>query len=358
MISRRQLVQGLCAAPFLAAPASYGAAGKAGHIYSGARRDRQNLICGLGSDQTVKFEIPVESRAHGFARHPHEPLVVGFARRPGRYAMVFHGESGEVITRIHSPRNKHFYGHGVFSTDGRTLFATENDFAAGSGLIGVYDARAGFRRIGEFASGGIGPHEILWIPGTDTLVVANGGVQTHPDTGRTPHNLDTMEASLCYLDQGGTLLERHVIADWQKLSIRHLAVNSNGRVAIAMQYRGPKNHRPPLLATHVAGRAIELVNLPSPLLDRLNNYIGSIRFDCSGHNLVASAPRGGLFIATDQPGEHIVTEDCIDGCGVHSLNRSMLFSSGQGKLFETGPSLATRGDQRHFSELRFDNHLG
>lgn len=101
-------------------------------------------------------------------------------------------------------------------------------------MIGVYDARAGrgYRRVGEFETGGKGPHEVLLMPGGETLCVANGGMKTHPDYGKSILNAATMRPSLAYLDRrGGRLLELRTLADeWRHLSIRHLAIDGGGQV--------------------------------------------------------------------------------------------------------------------------------
>ena len=46
---------------------------------------------------------------------------------------------------IPSIEGRHFFGHGVFSPDGKLLYATENDFEAARGVIGVYDVRPATR---------------------------------------------------------------------------------------------------------------------------------------------------------------------------------------------------------------------
>ena len=71
-----------------------------------------------------------------------------------------------------------------FSADGSLLYATENAFDSGEGRIGLYAADDGFRRRGEFASHGIGPHQLCLAPDGQTLLVANGGIRTHPDYRR------------------------------------------------------------------------------------------------------------------------------------------------------------------------------
>ena len=84
-----------------------------------------------------------------------------FARRPSNWAAVVDRGTGRVRLVVTTPPERHFFGHGVFSPDGRLLYATENragidDPDAGAGVLGIYDAGAGYRRVGERPTHGSG----------------------------------------------------------------------------------------------------------------------------------------------------------------------------------------------------------
>ena len=59
--------------------------------------------------------------------------AVVFARQPGTFAVVFDPSGREAPVTIPSIEGRHFFGHGVFSPDGKLLYATENDFDAARG---------------------------------------------------------------------------------------------------------------------------------------------------------------------------------------------------------------------------------
>lgn len=80
-----------------------------------------------------------------------------FARQPGTFAVVFDHSGRDAPQTIASIAGRHFFGHGVFSPDGALLYATENDFDNAAGVVGVYDARAKFSRVGEFPTYGMTP---------------------------------------------------------------------------------------------------------------------------------------------------------------------------------------------------------
>jgi hypothetical protein len=55
--------------------------------------------------------------------------------------------------RFHAKPGRHFFGHGVFSADGKLLHQ-EHDYRNAEGIIGVRDATDGYRQIGEFSARG------------------------------------------------------------------------------------------------------------------------------------------------------------------------------------------------------------
>src|SRR3546814_13805348 len=77
------------------------------------------------------------------------------------------------------------------------------------------------------------------------LVIANGGIRTHPDFGRTKLNLDRMEPSLVLIGaRDGRLIQRHALpASLRPLSTRHVAVGNGGQVWFACQWEGPRHAR-------------------------------------------------------------------------------------------------------------------
>ena len=81
------------------------------------------------------------------------------------------------------------------------------------GVIGVRDATAGYRQIGEFSAHGLEPHDIALLADGRTMVIANGGIQTHPDSGDDELNIPDMQPSLVYVDvETGELLEEQRLA--------------------------------------------------------------------------------------------------------------------------------------------------
>ena len=94
-----------------------------------------------------------DARRHGAARaaarRPRPRHRARPCQRPGRRvraparivrARFRYPRTAREPVLFTTPANRHFYGHGVFSRDGRLLYATEHDNETRDGLIGVYNA--------------------------------------------------------------------------------------------------------------------------------------------------------------------------------------------------------------------------
>ncbi len=156
----------------------------AGDLIAACRRpDGTYSVVVLTLDGAVLRELPLEGRGHDIALDRASGQAVVFARRPGSFALAFDIQDRREPVLFTTPANRHFYGHGVFSRDGRLLYATEHDNETRAGLIGIYDATGGYKRIGEVPTYGIGPHEVILLADGKTLAVANGGIETHVESG-------------------------------------------------------------------------------------------------------------------------------------------------------------------------------
>lgn len=321
---RRQFITGLLATGLIP-KISWADAGSPAYLSAAARTDGSYVLCGVGHDLDVLFQIPLPARGHAAAAHPTKPQAVAFARHPG-----------------------------TFSTNGDWLFTTENDFEVGRGRIGIWDVSAGYTRYGEFDSGGIGPHDIKRLPNTDILVIANGGIDTHPETGRTQLNIPTMRPNLSYIHDGALIEMAQLPPDMHKNSIRHLAVNANGDVAIGMQWQGDAQ-ADALVGQHRQGQPIELFTCPPNQMRTLEGYIGSVAFSSNAKTLTVTSPRGGRLQIYDAKTGQLNREiNLNDASGVATHEDGFVVSSGTNGLShllgqQQAPPINTT--------LMWDNHL-
>ncbi len=239
------------------------------------------------------FGTPVPARAHGCAVDPIDPQrVLFFARRPGTVAFELRRDSLAVRTVFETPAGRHLAGHGQFSRDGSLLFTPEHDYENGRGVISVRDTRT-FEVVGEIDTHGIDPHECAWLPDGRSLLVANGGIMTHPRSFRRKLNIPNMDPSLCVLDVGsGTLLEQWRLPD-HLLSIRHLAVAANGVAAVGLQYEGAPEDAPGIAAIYRPGAGLKLLAAPASERNKFRGYVASIALSERRNLLAAACPYGG-----------------------------------------------------------------
>lgn len=308
-------------------------------------------------------EIPLTGRGHDIAIDRAGGRAVAFARRPGFFAVSFDlAGRGEPFVFAPEP-NRHFFGHGAFADQGRLLLTSEHNIETGDGLIGVYDAsdRTGaMRRIGEFLSHGVGPHEAILLADGRTLAVANGGIATDPVTGREPIDIAAMDPSLAFIDiKTGDVRALHALpAELKALSIRHIAATPSGEVWFGGQWEGGILEAPELVGRASLDKPIRLIQPTEPHGLALKGYIGSVAMSGDGRFLAASAPRAGRIIYVDTESGAIRAETALaDGCGLAPLGSDVFaLSSGHGVVQVEEPGAAPLSSVT-LEGTEFDNHL-
>lgn len=343
--------------PAIAAPV-------ARYLSAAATLNGREVVVALSEMGATLYDLDLADRGHGLAVRPGAMEAICFARRPGAFFHVFDLPTGDAIATIAPPTDRHFSGHGVFSADGRHLLLSENDEKRRRGMIGVYDAAAGYKRIGEFATGGIGPHDLRLLPDDSTLVVANGGLDRRHDAMTEAEHAD-IRSDLAYLDwRSGRLLDRVTLEpELARMSIRHLAVTADGQVAAALQGSAETpDPAAPLGFLHRPGEALRWLAAPAAGWRRFRGYCGSAAVDFGGGLVAMSSPRGncvGLWRAAD--GAPAGFAEVHDGCGLAAAEAAgtLLVSSGAGELLTimAGAQSALRLDATAPAEYRFDNHL-
>ena len=360
-IGRRRFLAAVVAAG--AAP-MLGARTFGGRRFIGCRVDREGRFLASIFDESghIHHDMPLPGRGHGFAVQPSTGHVVVFARRPGDWVLIVDPSTGAVLRRLTATEGRHFYGHGAFSPDGSVLYTSENRFEDGSGVIGVWDVVSGWRRVREWSSHGVGPHEIRVFGGGARIAVANSGIRTHPDTGRAKLNLDSMFSSLAVLDTtGGRLVSSASFAKrLRRLSIRHLDIDRNSRIVVAMQHEGSRRDRVPLVAFHHDAR-LAPAHAPAEIGRRMRQYAGSVSFDTSGRYVAVSHPHEGivtLWRASRSP-RWVATAELADTCGIAcgTVTGAFIATGAAGRIARID---ATDGKSTVLSrtdDSSWDNHL-
>lgn len=353
MPKRRDVLTGLATSVLLPAQA-WSAVGSPVAISAAKRPEGKHILVGLGQNGDLTFEVPLPGRGHAAAAHPYDAEVVATARRPGTFAVVIDCAEGIIKRQLIAPKGRHFYGHASFSGDGDYLFTTENAYETGEGRIGVWDRARGFTRIDEFSSGGIGPHEVILLPNGD-LAVANGGIRTHPESGRDKLNLDTMRSNLTILSPDGSVVDQAFLSGEHQLnSLRHIAVLPNGTIGCGCQWQGDIFEAPSLFAVYTGAGRLASSQMDEAPLRSLRGYIGSVA-SLAQDQFVATSPRGNTAVVMDHIGSVMQTLISYDVCGVATTQRNeTLMSNGGGAVVRLSAESQTQIAKYN---LAFDNHL-
>jgi len=357
LIERRDFLRaagiGLAAA---LTPRAWAAALQSDAVFATAfqRRDGGYGAAILTERGELIHSIDLPDRGHDITFDPVHRRSVVFARQPGVFMIVFDHTGRKEPTTIPSIAGRHFYGHGVFSPDGGLLYATENDFDNAAGMIGIYDASDDFRRIGEFPTHGVGPHEVILTGDGRTLAVANGGIETHPDFGRAELNIATMKPSLALIDRiTGDLVERHELPpELHQLSIRHMDMDAAGALWFGCQHRGPATETPLLVGRAVRGKEFRLIEMPEDIVGGFRNYIGSVAANRAANTVAVSSPQGNRMVVIDTVTARVVAHRSIDEvCGLAPDGVGYMATTGTGNLVEPDGQLIGK------AEFAWDNHM-
>lgn len=368
MITRRTLIAGLVgsgATALVSAPLTAGQADDRLLVSCARKADGSFVLVGVTDNGAVSFELPLPGRGHATTISPDGLTAVHMARRPGRFMLIADLQTGALRDMVNAPEGRHFYGHAGFSADGRLLFTTENDFDNARGTIGVWAAGARYERVGEWDSHDIGPHDLSLMPDGTTLVIANGGILTHPDSGRAKLNIADMKPSLVFLDtrDGSIIRKVELPPSLHKNSIRHLDTGPGGTVLFGMQYQGDASDTPPLVGIIGADGSSALFDAPETLTPRLKGYCADVAIDQSGKFGASTFPRGDRIAIWSLPDGKLISFDNVrDSAGVAAGPHpgGFRFSTGFGKLLSSfaGPgSRVTERPIQRFAGLAFDNHI-
>ena len=323
-------------------------------------RDGRHYAVGFTGQHEV-FRVPLPTRGHQMAVSPDGAWLFATPRRPGTKAFVVDLATGRLAAVCESAPGRHFFGHAVYDPTGQHVFTTENDYRRGRGLVVVREART-LRVVAEFDSGGIGPHELLWMRDGRTLAVANGGILTHPDQPRRKLNLDAMQPNLSLIDAASGRLQDQAQALDSQASIRHLALTAHDEVVAAMQYEGPPSNDVPLIAAYRANGAFEPLAIPRARQRNMKQYIASVAVDPATGHALATCPRANTVTFWSVPDRRYLGEQrCRDagGAAFDATTRELVVTNGLGAVvrFDAATLEPSRTAPARFPDLKWDNHL-
>ncbi|REL27801.1 DUF1513 domain-containing protein [Thalassotalea euphylliae] len=295
--------------------------------------------------------------------------VLAFARRPGNWLVEIDALTGEISQQFTTETHHHSFGHGCFSADGRYLFTTEHAYTEQlpakpvHGKIVVRDSR-NYQVIAEYDSGGVGPHQCELMPDGKTLVIANGGIYTHPKQPRKKLNLATMAPNLSYMD----IATGKIIASYQpnhfQSSIRHLAVASTGQVIMGIQQQNKQGLIEPLILSHQGENQLTPMQANEDIWRQFNHYTASVCINDEGTIAAISSPRGDITSYWQLSDLTLLAKHKYrDGAGVSYHQNEFVLTNGLGRIVGSQPGIAqkqARVKRDTWSQnlhIQWDNHV-
>ncbi|MEM7081021.1 MAG: DUF1513 domain-containing protein [Pseudomonadota bacterium] len=357
-LTRRQTLLAALAGPLA------GCAGpRPTRLIGAATRDgRPHIVC-AELQGGVRWATPLSFRAHETL--PWGDRLAVLARRPGTELVVLQQADGEPLARARTEPGRHLYGHGLWTPDGSHLLTVENDYERGRGVVVVRDAT--LRPVAEYASGGIGPHQLAWLTPGKTVIIANGGLLTHPEQPRKKLNRDDFVSSLVVLDVTDGSLLSTLEGPVAQASMRHLTVLDDGRVWVGYQYEGRLPRTVPLVALfEPRSNTLDHPEADALTWTRMQHYVASVAAVPGGHVALATCPRGHCVTVWDlEQMQHLRTHSIRDTAGVDWDVRGQAFAltSGRGLAGRLPLPELLQGDapvKPHLSVYRgwqWDNHV-
>lgn len=306
-------------------------------------------LSAAGDALEIAAAIDVPTRAHGLWVDAQGRLLA-VARRPGDWMLRW--SPGAPAQWHWMADGRSFNGHVALSPDGRQVLTTETDLETGMGWLGVRDA-ASLDLIHHWPTHGRDPHQLIWdrlAPGR--LLIANGGIETRPETGRAKLGLAQMDSSLVRLNPAGNgqLEGQWRLAD-PRLSLRHLAWNAD-RLGVALQAEhedADTRAQAPVLALF-DGTALKAWRAPH----RLAGYGGDIA--AANDGFVVGCPRAGGIAHFRANGDWIGFEPLPEACALASDGDGGVWAAGHPGVVHHARAGADKLRPGLPSGLRLDNH--
>ena len=331
-------------------------------FYSSFNYFNNNFFGCFNLDGSLKYKINLECRGHDIVIIKDLNDICLLTRRPNNKLIVINKDNGEVKKIISAPEGRHFYGHAAYNNLKKLLYVTENNYNFDderSGVIAIYDPFKNYNRIGELKSNGIGPHEIK-INKKGHLLVANGGVLTHPDYPKIKLNLYDIASNISIIEphSGLVIKELRLEEKFKNNSIRHLDIDSNNYIYFACQnYLKDNKQQLPLIFSYYAD-TLKTYKIPKKIYSYTKKYSGSIKASYKDDYVYASFPRGNKLLVWNKLTARLTNSiDFNDNCGIgiNVKNDAVYVSNGFGDI------ICLKKDKKvfkiSFNNVKFDNHL-
>ena len=190
------------------------------------------------------------------------------------------------------------------------------------------------------------------------IVIANGGIQTHPEQARKKLNLNSMQHNLAYMALDSGQIAAKFELENKQLSIRHLAVSSQGKVVAGLQYQGASTDDVPLGISHHGEAQLTLLKADANTWRSMKQYTASVCINSNRNTVAITCPKANLITYWQlDSNEFIASHKLKDAAGATLIADSFIASTGRGRVISQDEPLKPYQISGNFNELRWDNHM-
>lgn len=316
-----------------------------GGVQVGSRKSTRDFLLIRDLESGDQKEIDLGFWAHSVASHPtNSDLCVAIGKKSPSL-LFFDSAKGTQIAEVTAPKDRLFYGHGVFDQELDLLYVTafelvedkkhllfdfKNHFESKTaGYILIINTKT-FDVVGEISSYGHSPHDIVSPDGGKTLIVTNEGYW--PKERSALAVIDSRSKGLLKIIDGYESEER--------LEFDHLALSPKRSMLFVEGniWRNEKALASKLFAVDLSTHEIRKAHIPESIEQEVRNELLSLCFDSQGKTLAVTCPLHHVVIFID----------ATSGKFIKKLNLK----------FPTGVALSMDGEHFVFSahgQLKFVN---
>jgi hypothetical protein len=235
---------------------------------------------------------------HGFAQNPKNPNRIWAFEKWGASAAEVDILDGVVTQQLTCPSNTQFFGHGLFSPEGNTLFIVREDLETGLGHCIGFDT-VHYKPILDYQVTPGGLHECHLLP-DHTFLVASNGAPVIYNNGTFKKMPMVERSSLVHVDPvHGAVLDKKFIHDDDQV-VGHFAISLEGSiVAISGPRQNTTQQRGAIYFGHLNKPSLEKVIWPDALNTTLFDEMLSVSMDNEAHVAVVTNPNSATLLFID-----------------------------------------------------------
>ena len=254
----------------------------------------------LDTQKQLLVKAPV--MPHSFLVHPTAEKTVVVIEKAGTKAAVCDFQAGKLQKLLQCPKEFEFYGHGVFSGDGKTLYVTRVERSTGIGHLVAFNAKT-YQEQGQVqvAPGGI--HDSYLLSDKKTLLITSSGLQVsnYSPQGASVLKPRIEKSSLVHLDLETGKVKSKQFLDDEDQAIGHFAVTPDEQkiVAITIPFvdgilsnveKGKGG-----IYTAPMGGAFKRVEMPKDVQKKIHGELLSVAIDVEKDRFYATNPNGKML---------------------------------------------------------------